>query len=747
MITREQVNRFVVRWVPQAWIGRAEAAAEFLAAYWHTLVTFDPATVTPSATRRTRMITTTQCLAPFLKALAFRGGDASIAEATPHFQDAMDVADLRTALVNLGYNTQARRLRIVDIDTRLMPCLHEDPTSGAVAVVLGAVDGVTFGHADGHYRVLTDEELMRDGVVYFATPAVGQTKSSQQSWSANLMRRFKPFIVQLLAISAVSNVLSIAIPLFVMAVYDRVIALHALDVLPMLLVGIGIVVAGDLYLQSLRAQLLGTMAARIDYLIGTVTFAKLLRLPLSYTDGPPIAAQIARLREFQTLRDLFAGPAASAIVDFPFTVIALGVIAVLTGWLVAVPIAACIVFALVGFLGARWLQTYEQAHGNAAAQLSKQVTETTLHHESLKRDGAEGVWAHRFRLASATAATRAGELNDRVAAMEALSQTLNGAAALAVLVSGTLMVLEETISVGALIATMALTWRVLNPAQQLFQTLGRLSRLRSSIQSMDKLLQLTDEHEASVPNLTRAPRQGRVTLNRVSLRYGKDADAALVNVSLSVPPGKMIAIAGPNGSGKSSILRVILGLYQPQAGVVALDGADIRQLPPRLLRRSIASVPQRTDVFYGTIAQNLRLGDVLATDGALRAAADAVGLLPAILNLPEQFNARIGDVATQNLPPGFVRQLVIARALVRPAPVLLIDEPEAMLDEAGATAVQRMLERLHGTRTILFASHRPSYIRTADFGVIMRGGNVEFGGVPDEAIARLLGQPKSGIAA
>ncbi len=726
----------------------AQAALEFLQAYWQTLVTFDPAAVTPSADRRTRTIATAQCLAPLLKALAFRGGDASIAEATPHFQDAMDIGDLRTALVNLGYNTDAKRLRILDVDARLMPCLHEEPNSGVVTVVLGCANGVTFGYTGGHYRVLRDDELAQDGMVYFATPAVAQSQRGRQtSWSANLMRRFKPFIVQLLAISAVSNILSIAIPLFVMAVYDRVIALHALDVLPMLLVGIGLAVAGDLYLQSLRAQLLGTMAARIDYLIGTVTFAKLLRLPLSYTDGPPIAAQIARLREFQALRDLFAGPAASAIVDFPFTLIALAVIAALAGWLVLVPIVACFVFAIAGFLSARWLQAYEQAHGSAAAQLSSHVTETTLHHESLKREGAEEVWAHRFRLASAAAATRAGDLHDRVAAVEALTQFLNSVAALAVLVSGTLMVLDGMISVGALIATMALTWRILNPAQQLFQTLGRMSRLRSSIQSMDQLLRLTDEHEAIAPNLTRAPRQGRVTLNRVSLRYGKDTDAALINVSLNVPAGKMVAIAGPNGSGKSSILRVILGLYPPQGGVVALDGADIRQLPPRLLRRSIACAPQRSDLFYGTIAQNLRLGDTLATDEALRAAADAAGLLPAILNLPEQFNARIGDAATQNAAPGFLRQLVIARALVRPAPVLLLDEPEATLDDAGATAVQRLLERLHGTRTVLFTSHRPSYIRIADFGVVIRGGQVEFGGAPGEAIARLSAQTKNGLAA
>ena len=741
MNLRPFAEALLARHVPERWLA-------FLKAYWHTLVTFDPEAISPSASRRRRTIETAQCLAPLLKSLAFRGGEANVAEAAPHFQEAMDVADLRTALVNLGYGTEAAAFQIRNIDARLMPCLHEDAASGAVIVVLGVMDGAAFGFVDGHYRALTHEEIHREGTAYFVVPAGSlQNAQRRRSWSSNLVRRFRSFAVQLLAISAASNVLSIAIPLFVMAVYDRVIALNALDVLPMLVVGIAIAIAGDLYLKALRANLLGTMAARIDYLIGTQTFAKLLRLPLSYTDGPPVAAQIARLREFQALRDLFAGPAAGAVIDFPFTLIALGVVAALAGPLVMVPLAACVVFAAASFFGARWIQSYEQAQADAAARLSNHITETALHHESLKREGAEDVWTYRFRLLSADAAMRAGDVHDRTSAVDALGQLLSNGAALAVVVFGSLMVLGGSLSIGALIATMVLTWRILGPAQHLFQTLGRLSRLSASILSMNQLLRLTDEYEASVPNLARAPREGRVTLRRVSLRYGKDADPALVNVNLNIPAGKMVAVAGPNGSGKSSVLRAVLGLYQPQAGIVALDGADIRQLSPRLLRRAVACAPQRTDVFYGTIAQNLRLGDPLASDEVLRAAADAAGLLRAILELPEQFNTRIGDTRTQNLPPGFLRQLVIARALVRRAPVLLLDEPEATLDEAGAVAVQRLLESLRGTRTVIFTSHRPSYIRIADFAVVMRGGAVEFGGAPDEAIGRLLGQSKDGRAA
>lgn len=748
-MTLSQIRETMARLVPKAWVERlrahAIAAAEFLQAYWQTLVTFDASAIEPSSARRPRTVATAQCLAPFLKALAYRGGDLAVAEATPHFQTGMDIADLRKSLVNLGYTTERVARRPVDIDHRLMPCLHEDPKSGRVIVLLGEAQGAIFAFADGHHRALTRAEAEGDGFAYFARPVT--TKPPRSSWTASLLSRFKPFIAQLVAISAVSNVLSIAIPVFVMTVYDRVIASRALDVLPMLLIGIAIAIAVDLYLKTLRSRLLGTMAARIDYLIGTATFAKLIRLPLSYTDGPAVSAQISRLREFQALRDLFSGPAASAIVDFPFTIIALAVITYIGGWLALVPAVACLVFAITGFASARWLQTYELAQSTASAQLFNHVTDTTLHHEALKREGAEEVWSHRFRLMSAEAATRASELHERSAAVEALSQTLNNAAALGVLVVGTLMVLYGSITVGALIATMALTWRILSPAQQLFQTLGRLSRLRSSIQALNQMLRLADEHEASVPNLARAPRLGRIGLNRVSLRYGKDSDPALTNVSLNVPPGKMIALCGPNGSGKSSVLRIVQGLYQPQAGIVAVDGVDIRQLPPKILRRAIACAPQRTDLFYGTIAQNLRLGDPLAGDEALRAAADAAGILTAIDAMPEKFNTRVGDGATQTMPPGFLRQLTIARALVRTSPILLLDEPEAMLDEDGAKAVQALLERLRGRRTVLFTSHRPSYIRLADFAVVMRDGSIEFGGAPDSAIEKLVGINTTGKAA
>lgn len=747
MVTRDRIKD-LARQVQARTIETLNAAIEFGSAYIATLVKLDETASQPLESPRQRTVATAQCLPPFLKALGYRGTELHRCEAVQHFQTGMDIADLRAALVNLGFATEAQPARPCDLDMRLMPCLHDVAGTGEVIVLLGANDGSIFAFVNGTYRALTAAEAAREGRAYFATPLKSNLAAERLDWSARLIRRFSSFTGQLLAITAASTVLSLAIPFFVMTIYDRVIALRALDALPMLFVGIAFVMAFDLYLKTLRSRLLGAMAGRIDYLIGTATFAKLIRLPLSYTDGPAISAQIARLREFQSVRDLFAGPAASAIIDFPFTIVALAAVFFLSGWLALVPLVACIVFAAAGFGGAKWLQTFEQAQSASANDLFNHVTDTTLHHESIKREGAESVWLHRFRLKSASAATRAADLQLRSAAVEALSQFLNSAAALGVLLFGTLMVLQGSITVGALIATMALTWRILSPAQQLFQTLARLGRLRSSIRSMDQMLRLTDEYEAAIPNLARTPKEGRIALNRVSLRYGKEAEPALMNVSLVVPPGKMIALTGPNGAGKTSILRVIQGLYQPQSGAVLIDGIDIRQLPAKVLRRAIEVAPQKSDFFYGTIAQNLRLADPLASDDALRIAVDQAGILAPIDTLPEGFNTRIGDASTSNLPSGFLRQLAIARALVRKTPILLLDEPEAMLDEEGASTIQKTLERLRGTRTVLFVSHRPSFIRVADYGVFMRGSAIEYGGTPDGAVGKLFGQPaKGGLAA
>jgi ATP-binding cassette subfamily C protein/ATP-binding cassette subfamily C protein LapB len=293
-------------------------------------------------------------------------------------------------------------------------------------------------------------------------------------------------------------------------------------------------------------------------------------------------------------------------------------------------------------------------------------------------------------------------------------------------------------TVGALIATMALLWRVLSPVQSAFLSIPKLQQTRKGIRQINQLMRLKAERRCTYSGLLSAGEQGRISLNRVSFRYGADRDPVLLGVALDVEPGEMVAIIGHTGSGKTTLLKLIAGMYSPQAGSLSIDDVDVRQINPVDLRRAIAYVPQQTKFFRGSIAQNMRLKNGLATDEELRTAARDAGILDDILRLPMGFDTMIGDTRTDRFPPGFLRTLSMARAFLSPAPILLLDEPGASLDEESDRRFVEQLKRMKGERTIVMVSHRPSHIRLSDKALLLGKGSTQFVGSPDRAIAKLL---------
>jgi ATP-binding cassette subfamily C protein/ATP-binding cassette subfamily C protein LapB len=684
------------------------------------------------------------CLLPILRALDWRGGDVDIAEAAPHLSADLDLTELRAALVNLGYVTTPRKTTIADLDLRFMPCLFAFAQSDEVCVVLGRIEAATFGFIGGVYRALTSEETALEGCAYVPSPlaASDQKDPLATGWIRAMTVRFKPYFAQLFIASLISNLLAITAPLFVMIVYDKVIGHHSLGSLPLLVVGILIAVGADFCLRLQRAELVARIAGRVDYLIGIAAFGKILKLPLAYTESPSVGSQIARLKAFESMRELFTGPALNALIDLPFVILILGAVAAISGPLVLIPIVTILAFVLLGAVGLIWTEPIEHDVGKAASERQDFLIDTAMQHQAIRREALEEIWSERFRTVSATSALLGSVQQGRSSVLEALAQLLVNLSALGMLVGGALAALHGALSVGALIAAMALTWRLLSPVRALFNTAARLARMRRSTLQLGQLFRMTDEFAAETPKLAKAPTRGEVMFSRVGLRYGNDSDPSLLNVSFRAAEGSLLAIVGPNGSGKSSVLKLVQGLYRPQAGRITIDGTDVRQIPTRALRRSVAYVPQSADLFYGTVAQNLRLADPLASDEALHEATIKVGIFDLIQKLPDGFDTRIGDTKTQALPRGFLRRLSIARALVRYTPILLLDEPEQTLDSAGDQCLLALLKALKGTRTIIMVSHRPSYIRLTDQAIFLRRGAVEYAGAPHAAISMLGLSPR-----
>jgi ATP-binding cassette subfamily C protein/ATP-binding cassette subfamily C protein LapB len=251
------------------------------------------------------------------------------------------------------------------------------------------------------------------------------------------------------------------------------------------------------------------------------------------------------------------------------------------------------------------------------------------------------------------------------------------------------------------------------------------------------LMKIKSEDDPSPSNLSQRVFSGHIVMDRVSFRYHPNAEPALLGAAFEVKPGEMLAIVGPNAAGKSTALKLLLAMNRPQAGQVILDGMDIRQINPITLRQSIAYVPQEAHFFHGTIAQNLRLSQPMATDKELIEACEQAIVIEDITALTHQFETRIGDHSIQSLPSSFKQRLSLARAYLKKAPILLLDEPAKTLDFEGDAAFMKSLASMKGKATTLMVSHRPSHIKMADKVLVLDGGMVQNFGTPQDVFPKI----------
>ncbi len=682
------------------------------------------------------------CLLPLLEELGWHNYARELLEALPHFSPDIDIGALRNILVNLGYESSALESRIHTIKADYFPCLFI-AKNNTVYLLLDK-DDKTYQYFDPSLNSNQIGSLKNlKGTAYVFTDknnahSSSEAAASSQSWFNNLLNRFKGMMIHLFVMTGLINIIALAIPLSVMVIYDKVIGSKSIDTLPYLIAGIAIILFADLILRIFRASILGNIAGRLDYLIGVETFKQIVSLPPIFTERSTMMSQLSRLKQFDSIRDFFTGQNAALALELPFVILSLIVLALLGGWIAAIPVVVIIIYLLMSFFWLPELAKKVFVSGIAKTNKERMLMQSLTGRHEIKSIGGETVWKERFRECSGEAVMATYKTHLSTGIVHNISQALMTLAGVAVIGMGSLGVMNGSVTMGALIAIMTLVWRILSPIQSSFLTYSTLQQTWRSIKQIDQLMRLKVEKHSNHASLMLDNLQGSIVLDRISFRYGAEENPALLGVSLSLKPGQSLAICGDTGSGKSTILKVISGMYKPQGGNLSIDNLDIRQLNALDLRRAIAYVPQDTHMFHGSIAQNLRLNNVLATDDDLRVAAKEAGILETIENLPEGFNSRIGDSKTEQFPPGFKRALSMARAFISPAKIVLFDEPGASLDDESDQNFMRQVKVLRKKKTIIMVSHRPSHIRLMDHAIYLSQGSVAFEGTPDEVIKLIL---------
>jgi len=358
------------------------------------------------------------------------------------------------------------------------------------------------------------------------------------------------------------------------------------------------------------------------------------------------------------------------------------------------------------------------------------LLELTDRRETIRSASAETKWLTRYGNRLATYARSRFENARQSLSMQVVTNALGAFAGVVTLGVGAQRVMDETMTLGALVVAMMLVWRILLPVQIVSLNLPRLRQIRATVRQINDLMRMRSERDEAIPMVFHRL-QGSIFTSGLYLSMSAQQEPQLRGVSLDIKSGEIIAITGPTGSGKSTLLKVLLGLYPQYLGTVRLGGFDMRQLDPEEVRAAIAYAPNTPMFFHGTVATNLRLGFPDATDQDIVEALAAAGLRLPDPRLPEGIETRISGTVVRSFSQGMLCRLSLARAYVKKSSILLLDDSHNGLDPAGDDALTAHLEALRGTTTVLLVTARAGHMRVADRVLVMSGGIVVASGKPD----------------
>ncbi|WP_299470522.1 ATP-binding cassette domain-containing protein [uncultured Roseibium sp.] len=683
-----------------------------------------------------------KCLVPLLREMNWQGNDRLLFEALPHFDRIETIQDLRTVLNRINVSSAPFRGSPVELTEAHLPCLRV--TDDDIQVLASKTPSGGFRAYSGktaQAETLSEKDIARADVYLVKEEAeeTSQVKSSR-SWSSMASKQFRSSIVSILAIGFILNVLALGPPLFIMAIYDKAMGAKSIDVLITMAVGIAIILVSEIALRKTKNVLQSYLGGRVDAIVGNKTFERILHLPYAMLSEAPIGTQVMRLRYFDSVRDIFQSSLFNAIVDIPFTLIFITAIFLIGGPVAFPPLALLVIYALIALYVLPKVQREVAAVGEQKSKLNSFMIETFRNQRTLRDLSVEDTWLERF----STLSTEFNRLNvharNLTHLLQTVSQTLMTICGVFVLGIGALQVMIDDMSLGALIATMALSWRVLNPMNQAFLSITQLAQSRTVLDQINNLMKVPLEREPGyLPKITRDI-QGDLKITSLVLRYPGATEASLKGVELTAKQGEMIALTGPSGSGKSTLFQAITGLFQPQVGSILFDGLDVRQLDAGEWRSKIGYAPDDLDFFYGTVKQNLLLSEPGASDDRLFETAHKLGLLQYLEDNFEGLETRLNGEVLKQIPDNMKQRIVLARALVKRVPLYLFDNPGTHLDFEGDRRFMDMVSELHGSATVMINTQRPSHMKMADRVVVFKSGQIAMMGPPEQVIPVLMGQ-------
>ncbi|UUC96305.1 type I secretion system permease/ATPase [Comamonas sp. C11] len=560
-----------------------------------------------------------------------------------------------------------------------------------------------------------------------------EPRSSHWFWAVILENR-RLYRDALLA-AVLINVFALAMPLFSMNVYDRVVPNNAVETLWVLAIGISLVLIFNFVLTTTRAYVVDAASKRVDVQLSAQIMERVLDLRMESRPAS-VGSFAANLRSFESVRDFIASASLTTLVDLPFVLLFLVAIAWVSPWMLIPPVVAIAAILLVSFWAQARMESLTLKTFQASSQRNALLVESLTNLEAVKTLNAQSGVQRLWESSTQYIAYMGGKIKFISSGTVNFVQTLQQLVTIAVVVIGVYQVQDSALSMGGIIAASMIAGRCLAPFGQVAGLMMQFHNARTSLNSIDNYMKMPVEHEAEREFVSRPDLRGAIEFRNVSFSYPGSEQASLSGVSFSLRPGERVGIIGRIGSGKTTLEKLVLGLYQPSEGSVLIDGMDARQIDPVDLRRAIGHVPQDPMLFYGSLKHNLLVGAPFADETDMLHAARIAGVDDFAARNPKGYDMLVGERG-ESLSGGQRQSIAVARALINDPAILLLDEPSSNLDNQSEAQLKRRLEEASQGKTILLVTHRTALLTLVDRLIVIDGGKIVADGAKDQVIEAL----------
>lgn len=637
----------------------------------------------------------------------------------------------------VGLTAVARDIKALDIPNHFLPCIIFDDSN--IPYVLKKKGKECF-----LYDPIKNEEIRKDNnylknfkkaILVFRDPKKEKMldEIKDKDWFWNPVKKFRKSYIEIGILTFFINIFALALPLFSMSVYDRVVPNNATETLFVLAVGVVIILLFDIFFKSVRNYIIEKVGKELGVYLEEELLKRVLSIQSQY-DVMLVGTKANLFRELALIKDFFATKSVVQVVDFPFFFLAVTVIFIISPMIALVPLLVAILVIVFNFAMQVPISNLSKKNIENIQAKHSFLVETIQGSEMIKLSNARSTKLFNWRNIIALTDSVTHKIQSLNVFSMNLSQTVIQFVTLLVIFVGVFEIANKNLSVGGLIAVTILASRAMVPVIQVSMTVIKLKEIKESLNNINDFWHLPLENDKNI-EIGLGEIKGNIEFKNVDFYYKNSKYPSLENCNIKIKEGERVGIIGQTGAGKSTFLRILTGLDAPTKGSVYLDDHEISTIHPIEIRQNIGVMPQEPFLFSGTLKENIELATPVSKK-KLMELIKITGLEDLVKKSGQGDGLQVGERGS-NLSVGQRHLVALARALINNPPILILDEPTTGLDVGLEKTLISHMKQVLENKTLIVITHRFAALDLVDRIIVLNQGKVVADGPKNLVLASL----------